>query len=115
MNLKRLIKFFSIALVFQLFVLLTFPFLINPLVSGLLPAGSEGRHFLLLYVYYPFIKAVISAGGYRGESSMIWPPLFGTLLGVLTYSIIFALLASSLKRNRERRTKNTNQFLKERT
>jgi len=72
--------------------------LIYPFVSGLLPAGSEGRHFLQLYVYYPFIKAVIGAGGYRGESSMIWPPVLGTILGVLTYSIILALIASYLIR-----------------
>ena len=41
-----------------------------------------------------------ASGGYQGESSMIWPPVFGILLGVCFYSFLFALAALFLKRER---------------
>jgi hypothetical protein len=98
MGIKHFTKFFLIALAFQLFVIVTFPFLLYPLISRLLPEGNVGRHFLDLYLYYPFIKAVITTGGYEGESSMIWPPVFGTALGILTYSALFGLLVTFVAR-----------------
>ena len=39
-------------------------------------------------------------GSYQGESSMIWPPVFGILLGVRFYSLLLALAALFLKRGR---------------
>lgn len=61
---------------------------------------QQFRSFVLLSVYSPFIDWIINAGGYAGESSMVWPPVFGVLLGIVTYSAIFALTVTFLTRNR---------------
>lgn len=76
MSPKRLIKFFAIALALQLF------FLLGGYVLLFGPSGDrQFRNSLLLYAYDPLIGLVIRVGGYQGESSMIWPPVFGTLPG----------------------------------
>ena len=93
MSPKRFIKFFGIALLFQLFLLLGG----YTLLFGA-PGGKEFRNSLLLYAYDPFIQLVIKTGGYGGESSMIWPPVYGTLLGAFIYSGLFALAVSVLTR-----------------
>jgi hypothetical protein len=94
MSPKRLIKFFVIALAFQLFFLLGG----YALLFG--PSGERNfRNSLLLYAYDPFIGMVIKAGGYEGESSMIRPPVFGILLGVLIYSAVFAFAVTFLRAN----------------
>lgn len=86
MNLRRFIKFFAIAVGFQLFLLFGgYIILFGPSGEG------NFRESLWLGVYGPFIEGVIKAGAYQGESSMIWPPVYGTLLGVLVYSTIFSL------------------------
>ena len=46
-------------------------------------AGKPFRNDVLLALYSPFIHFVIALGGYSGESGMIWPPVFGVLLGYL--------------------------------
>ena len=96
MSITRFVKYFLLALGFQLTLLLV----ISPLASILLPVGKALPEFLEFYVYGPFISVVISRGGYRGESSMIWPPVFGILLGVCFYSILLGLAAAFLKRGR---------------
>jgi len=96
MSFKRFIKYFLLALGFQLILLLV----VSPLASRLFPGGEALPDFLEFYVYHPFIRAVINWGGYQGESSMIWPPVFGILLGVCFYSFLFALAALFLKRER---------------
>ena len=96
MSFKRFIKYFLLALGFQLILLLV----VSPLASRLFPGGEALPDFLEFYVYYPFIRAVINGGGYQGESSMIWPPVFGILLGVCFYSLLLALAALFLKRGR---------------
>ena len=96
---KRLIKFFGIALGIQLFFVLGgYALLFGP------TGEKEFRNSVILYVYDPFISVVISAGGYSGESSMIWPPVFGVLMGILTYSTLFAFAATFLTRNIKRRS-----------
>ncbi len=93
MGFRRFLKFFSIALAFQIAVQL----IVSPLLGTLF---SEKRlpDFLDFYVYYPFINAVIKLGGYEGESSMIWPPVFGTALGILFYSVLLGLLLAFVTR-----------------
>ena len=93
MNFTRLLKFFCIGLAFQLF------FLIGGYTLLFGPSGERNfRNSVLLYAYGPFIELVIKAGQYEGESSMIWPPLYGILLGIIIYSILFALAVSFLTR-----------------
>jgi hypothetical protein len=95
MSLKRFIKFFAVALASQIF------FLFGGYMLLFGPSGEERfRNSLLLYVYNPFIEAVIRAGGYAGESSMIWPPVYGTLLGIFIYSVLSALAITFLMRKR---------------
>jgi hypothetical protein len=96
MSFKRFVKYFLLALGFQLALLLV----VSPLVSRLFPGGKALPDFLEFYVYQPFISAIISGGGYTGESSMIWPPVFGILLGVCFYSILLGLAALFLNRER---------------
>jgi hypothetical protein len=91
---KRFVKYFLLALGLQLALLLV----VSPLASILFPSGKALPDFLELYAYHPFISAVINWGGYRGESSMIWPPVFGVLLGICFYSFLLGLAALFLKR-----------------
>ena len=39
-----------------------------------------------------FISFLIALGGYSGQAGMIWPPVYGVVLGMLTYSIMFATI-----------------------
>lgn len=91
MRLKHFIKHFSIALVFQI----ALQVIVSPLLSRL-SDGNMLPDFLDFYVYHPFISGVIKAGGYEGESTMIWPPVYGTAVGILVYSVVFGLLISYL-------------------
>jgi len=65
-------------------------------------AGKPFRNDVLLALYSPFIHFVIALGGYSGESGMIWPPVFGVLLGVLIYSAILATVVSFFSARRFR-------------
>ena len=98
MSLKRFIKFFVIAVGFQI----ALQVIVSPLLSVLFPGGKMFPEFLDFYVYYPFINGVINAGGYTGESSMIWPPLLGTVLGIFVYSTLFALIIGYMTRESSR-------------
>jgi hypothetical protein len=94
-NRRRFFKFFVAGLLFQLFLV----FGGYTLLFG--PFGEQKfRSFVLLSVYSPFIDWIMSAGGYSGESSMVWPPVFGVLLGIVTYSALFALTVTFLTKNR---------------
>ncbi len=55
-------------------------------------AGRPFRDQVLLVIYSPFIHFVSALGGYSRESEMIWPPVFGVLLGALIYSILLATI-----------------------
>ena len=95
MSPMRFIKFFGIALGVQFFFLLGgYTLLFGP--SG----ERQFRDSMLLYLYRPFIELIIRTGGYRGESSMIWPPLFGTILGIFIYSGLFAVIVAYLTRKK---------------
>jgi hypothetical protein len=94
---KRFIKVFFLALALQVVLQFTFSSLLYPLMASILPEGNVGRHFLDLYVYYPFVRAVIKLGGYEGESTMIWPPVLGIALGILFYSAVLASLSLTLR------------------
>lgn len=74
--------------------------IVSPLLSIFSLDGKMFPDFLDFYVYYPFISAVIKVGGYTGESSMIWPPLLGTVLGILIYSTLFGLIVAYVTRKR---------------
>jgi len=91
----RFIKFFGIALLVQFFFLLGgYTLLFGP---------SGEKHFrdsMLFYVYSPFIELIIRMGGYTGESSMIWPPVFGIMLGIFIYSGLFAVIVVYLTRKK---------------
>ena len=95
MSLKRFMKLFGIALALQLF----FVFGGYSLLFG--PSGAkEFRNSVLLLIYAPFIDWVIRVGAYTGESSMIWPPVYGLLIGTLIYSGLFSLIVTLLTRKR---------------
>jgi hypothetical protein len=95
MSSMRLFKFFGIALALQLF------FLIGGYTLLFGPSGEKQfRNSLLLYAYDPFIQLVITAGRYEGESSMIWPLVCGTLLGVVIYAALVAIVVTFLTRRR---------------
>jgi len=63
-------------------------------------AGKPFRNDVLLALYS--LHFVIALGGYSGESGMIWPPVFGVLLGVLIYSAILATVVSFFSARRFR-------------
>jgi len=42
-------------------------------------------------------------GAYSGESAMIWPPVYGVLLGIMSYSAPFALIVALFARKRDSR------------
>jgi len=94
MSSMRFTKFFLLALGFQVALQL----IVSPLLSTLLADGKKFPDFLDFIVYSPFISAVIRMGGYEGESSMIWPPVFGIALGILIYSALFGLLTTFVTR-----------------
>jgi hypothetical protein len=94
MSLRRFIKFFLMALGFQV----ALQVIVSPLLSTLFNEGNFLPDFLDFYVYAPFINAVIAFGGYTGEASMVWPPLLGIVLGVLTYAVMFGLVIAYLTR-----------------
>lgn len=88
MRFKAFSKPFLICLAFQIGLLMV----VSPLLSRLLTNGKVLPQFLIQVVYNPFIHLAISAGGYKGESAMIWPPVFGIILGLFVYSTLFALI-----------------------
>jgi hypothetical protein len=78
MRLKHFFRWFLLAVGLQLF------FIFGGYVLFVGPAaGKPFRNDVLLALYSPFIHFVIALGGYSGESGMIWPPVFGVLLGYL--------------------------------
>ena len=97
MSYVRFTKFFLLALGFQIALQL----IVSPLLSTLFADGKKFPDFLDLFVYAPFINGVIRLGGYEGESSMIWPPVFGIALGILIYSALFGLILAYVKRSKE--------------
>lgn len=102
MRLKAFFKFFLAALGLQLLLLL----IVCPLAGAFLPKGRMLAEFLLLYVYDPFIRMVIESGGYWGESSMIWPPVFGTAIGLFFYAALVGILAALITRKKLARPGN---------
>jgi ABC-type Na+ efflux pump permease subunit len=98
-RLKYFVKLLVIGVGLQIALLL----FVSPLVSYVLSNGKALPQFLIQYAYYPFIHAVIKLGGYSGESAMIWPPLYGVLLGILVYSALFALIVALFARKRDSR------------
>lgn len=69
------------------------------LASGRFVAGLG--ELLINYVYWPWIQLAIALSGAKGEGSMIWPPVFGLVAGVLIYSLIAALLFLAFKAGRK--------------
>ena len=55
---------------------------------------------LLVYFYLPVIILVVKFGGYRGESAMIDPLMFGIPSGILLYGVIGGILCSYFKRKK---------------
>jgi len=88
MRLKHFFRWCFVALGLQLFLALGgYVFLIGP------TNAKSFRDDVLLAIYNPFISFVIALDGYSGEAGMIWTPVYGVVLGILTYSIIFATIA----------------------
>jgi hypothetical protein len=88
MRLKHFFRWFFLALGLQVFFVLGgYVLLVGP------TSAKSFRGDVLLAFYNPFIHLVIVLGGYSGEAGMIWPPVYGVVLGILTYSIIFATIA----------------------
>ncbi|HSS18626.1 MAG TPA: hypothetical protein VLL54_00875 [Pyrinomonadaceae bacterium] len=98
-RLKILLRVLLISIAAQLVLLL----IVCPLVSRNVAYGSLLPHFLVQYVYDPFIRWVIDFGGYEGESSMIWPPVYGVVLGIIIYSVMAGLLAELVSYVRRQR------------
>ena len=98
MRAKQFLKILVIAASFQVALLV----IICPLVSRAFENGRALPDFLLQYGYSPFIRAVIYVGGYQGERAMIWPPVYGVLLGVVVYSLVLALALSLVIRTGNR-------------
>ena len=97
MRLEHFFRWFLLAAALQIFFVLGgYVLLVGPNTAKTL------RNDVLLVVYGPFIHFVSAVGGYSGESGMIWPPVFGVLLGVATYSIILAIIVSSFRARRFR-------------
>lgn|SRR5574341_94646 len=94
MRLKGFLKLFLICLAFQVGLLMV----VSPLLSRFAPNGKAIPQFLIDIIYDPFIQLAISAGGYKGESAMIWPAVFGIMLGVFAYSTLFALIVAGFSR-----------------
>ena len=86
MSVKTFIKSFLVSLGVQIILLVV----VSPLVSRQFANGKIFPLFLINVVYDPFIMAVIRFGGYTGEASMIWPPVFGIVVGIFVYSALFA-------------------------
>lgn len=60
--------------------------------------------FLLMYVYLPWIRLAITLSGATGEATMIWPPVFGLVGGLLVYSIVAGIAFSLFKTSRRKVT-----------
>ena len=52
---------------------------------------------LLTTVYWPWIELAVNLSGAEGEATMIWPPVYGIIMGILFYSLFGAILFSSIK------------------
>ena len=97
MRLKHFFRWFLLAFGLQIFIVWGgYVLLVGP------SAARPFRDHVLLVIYSPFIYFVSGLGGYSGESGMIWPPVFGVLLGVVIYSIILAIIVSSFRARRFR-------------
>jgi len=54
----------------------------------------------LLLIYWPFMAVAIWLSGATGESPMIWPPVFGILLGLIIYSLIAGVVLIRYKKEK---------------
>jgi|RhiMethySRZTD1v2_1073278.scaffolds.fasta_scaffold47751_2 hypothetical protein len=60
-----------------------------------------GRSFGLLLVidfYYPVIFCIIKAGGFTGESTMMFPVFIGIPLGIIIYALIIGFVFRALRK-----------------
>jgi hypothetical protein len=92
---KTFLKYAGIAIGIQILLLVALIIIINS--SNTHDSGFGG---IVLYIYYPTIMLFMMFGGYKGESSMINPPLFGIPLGILLYGIIVGLIFSYIRRDK---------------
>ena len=65
--------------------------------------SSDSFLNVIFYFYWPCILVIAALLASIGESGMIAVPLFGMMLGILTYSIVFAALLGFLKKKRGNR------------
>ena len=87
MRLKHFFRWFLLALGLQIFVVWGgYVLLVGP------KAAKPFRDQVLLVIYSPFIHFVSALSAYSGESGMIWPPVFGVLLGAIIYSTFLAII-----------------------
>ena len=87
MGAKYLLKYFALSFLAQV---------------GLLFACRvvPGLRELLLYIYEPWILLAVNSSTAKGEGSMIWPPFFGLVGGVLIYSLAAAIVIYCFKGRR---------------
>lgn len=88
---KSLIKVFALALLGQIVIL------------GLCIVIPGLGDLLIANVYWPWIRFATTWIGAKGESSMIWPPVYGLILGVLIYALAMAILFTGFKVLKNRR------------
>jgi hypothetical protein len=94
---RRFLKVFLATVFLQVFLLFDgLALLIGP------SSGREFQNFLLLVVYLPFIAGMAALSGGTGEGSMIWPPFFGVIIGILFYAWIAGIGFEKIKRLRDR-------------
>lgn len=91
---KSLFKVFGLALLTQVILL------------GLCIVVPGLGDLLMMSVYWPWINLAITWSGAKGESSMIWPPVYGLILGVLIYSLAAAVLFACFGVLRSRMTQS---------
>ena len=85
MTIKCFLKYSTIGIGVQIGVLL-----LSRYINGL-------GDFFVSYVYWPGIWLAIESTGAKGEGSMIWPPVFGLVGGVIVYSLIVGIAICYLK------------------
>jgi hypothetical protein len=60
--------------------------------------SSDSLFGVIIYFYWPCILIVAAALGSRGESAMIAVPIYGMVLGMFAYSVVFAAIVGYLKK-----------------
>jgi hypothetical protein len=70
---------------------------------GAILFSSDSLFSVIIYFYWPCVLVVAALLGSSGESAMIAVPLYGMMLGILTYSIVFAAILGYLKKKRDER------------